>query len=127
MRLLLFCEHLDDELISEERYSYFDNSSVIQKVSRGVDWTDNGKVIRCIANHIALDRPKESTVRIEVHCKLNYYSCNTKHFLLIDNNFKDSVLFQFIYNPFFYSVLHFEMQNRIKNCNCFIIFFNINV
>jgi len=110
MRLLLFCEHLDDELIGEERYSYYDmkdNSSAIQKASRSLDWTDNGKKIRCIANHIALDRPKESTLLIEVQCKLNYYSCNTKHFLFIDIRFTTISKILFYFNLSFYSIIHF--------------------
>jgi len=72
MRLLLF-EHLDEEPIGEERISYDMNMNAIamQNASRSLDWTDNGRTIRCIANHIALDRPIEQTKPLEVYCKLS--------------------------------------------------------
>ncbi|XP_011700760.1 PREDICTED: fasciclin-3 [Wasmannia auropunctata] len=61
---------LDDEPISEERYTFYgtnmDDSSM-QNASRSLDWTDNGKMLKCIANHIALEKPIEKVVRIEVY------------------------------------------------------------
>ncbi|KZC10324.1 Fasciclin-3 [Dufourea novaeangliae] len=63
---------LDDEPIGyEERPTIYDsnvneNSLAVQNASRSLDWTDNGKVLRCRANHIALDKPKETTMQIQV-------------------------------------------------------------
>ncbi|KAL0131525.1 hypothetical protein PUN28_002811 [Cardiocondyla obscurior] len=62
---------LDDEPIGDERNIFYetnidDNSLAMQNASRSLDWTDNGKTLRCVANHIALDRPKESTMQLEV-------------------------------------------------------------
>ncbi|XP_011167086.1 fasciclin-3 isoform X2 [Solenopsis invicta] len=64
---------LDEEPIGDDRNAYNpynpyveDNLSV-QNASRSLDWTDNGKTLRCIASHIALDRPKESTMQLEVY------------------------------------------------------------
>ncbi|CAD1475435.1 unnamed protein product, partial [Heterotrigona itama] len=64
---------LDDEPIgNEERPTIYDsnvddNSLAVQNASRILDWTDNGKVLRCIASHIALDRPKETTMQLQVY------------------------------------------------------------
>ncbi|XP_011063956.1 PREDICTED: fasciclin-3 isoform X4 [Acromyrmex echinatior] len=60
---------LDEEPIGEERISYDMNMNAIamQNASRSLDWTDNGRTIRCIANHIALDRPIEQTKPLEVY------------------------------------------------------------
>lgn len=68
---------LDDEPIgTDERTMIYDtnvddNSLAMQNASRSLDWTDNGKILRCVANHIALDKPKEMTTQLEVHCKLS--------------------------------------------------------
>ncbi|XP_012271039.1 fasciclin-3 isoform X2 [Orussus abietinus] len=65
--------YLDDEPIgNEERPTIYDsniddNSLAVQNVSRSLDWTDNGKVLRCLANHIALDRPKETSLQLNVY------------------------------------------------------------
>ncbi|CAK9831433.1 Fas3 [Anthophora retusa] len=64
---------LDDEPIgNEERPTIYDSnvddkSVAVQNASRSLDWTDNGKVLRCVANHIALDRPKEATMQLQVY------------------------------------------------------------
>ncbi|KAK0094619.1 hypothetical protein PV326_010455 [Microctonus aethiopoides] len=43
------------------------NSLAVQKVSYSLKWTDNGKTLRCVVNHIALDHPKEITRQLEVY------------------------------------------------------------
>ncbi|XP_018301715.1 fasciclin-3 isoform X2 [Mycetomoellerius zeteki] len=61
---------LDEEPIGEEKPSSYDtntNTVAMQNASRSLDWTDNGRTIRCIANHIALDRPIEQTKPLEVY------------------------------------------------------------
>nr|XP_012136094.1 PREDICTED: fasciclin-3 isoform X2 [Megachile rotundata] len=64
---------LDDEPIgNEERPTIYDsnlddNSLAVQNASRSLDWTDNGKILRCVANHIALDKPKETTMQLQVY------------------------------------------------------------
>ncbi|KAH0951776.1 hypothetical protein HN011_005630 [Eciton burchellii] len=64
---------LDDEPIgTDERTTIYDtniddNSLAMQNASRSLDWTDNGKTLRCAASHIALDKPKEMTMQLEVH------------------------------------------------------------
>ncbi|XP_053971318.1 fasciclin-3 isoform X2 [Hylaeus volcanicus] len=63
---------LDDEPIgNEERPTIYDSnvddiSLAVQNATRSLDWTDNGKVLRCVASHIALDRPKETTMQLQV-------------------------------------------------------------
>ncbi|XP_050453410.1 fasciclin-3 isoform X2 [Cataglyphis hispanica] len=63
---------LDDEPIgNDDRTIVYDsnideNSLAMQNVSRSLDWTDNGKTLRCVASHIALDKPKETTLQLEV-------------------------------------------------------------
>ncbi|XP_057319433.1 fasciclin-3 isoform X5 [Microplitis mediator] len=44
-----------------------DESLSVQNVSYALKWSDNGKMIRCVANHIALDRPQETKRQLEVH------------------------------------------------------------
>lgn len=44
-----------------------DNSLAMQNASRSLDWTDNGKTLRCLAEHIALDKPKETTMQLEIY------------------------------------------------------------
>ncbi|XP_028049189.2 fasciclin-3 isoform X6 [Monomorium pharaonis] len=62
---------LDEEPIGDDRNIFYDpnmeDNLSMQNASRSLDWTDNGKTLRCIANHIALDRPKETTVQLEVY------------------------------------------------------------
>ncbi|XP_076687281.1 fasciclin 3 isoform X2 [Andrena cerasifolii] len=64
---------LDDEPIgNEERPTIYDsnvndNSLAVQNASRSLDWTDNGKVLRCVATHIALDKPKETNMQLQVY------------------------------------------------------------
>ncbi|XP_078050801.1 fasciclin 3, partial [Augochlora pura] len=64
---------LDDEPIgNEERPTIYDsevhdNSLAVQNASRSLDWTDNGRVLRCIASHVALDKPKETTMQLQVY------------------------------------------------------------
>ena len=64
---------LDEEPIgNEERPTIYDsnvndNSLAVQNASRSLDWTDNGKVLRCVATHIALDKPKETTMQLQVY------------------------------------------------------------
>ncbi|KAK0167050.1 hypothetical protein PV327_004497 [Microctonus hyperodae] len=43
------------------------NSLAVQKVSYSLKWTDNGKTLRCVVDHIALDHPKEITRQLEVY------------------------------------------------------------
>ncbi|KAM0733682.1 Fasciclin-3 [Formica fusca] len=63
---------LDDELIgNDDRTIVYDtnideNSLAMQNVSRTLDWSDNGRTVRCVASHIALDKPKETTLQLEV-------------------------------------------------------------
>ncbi|KAK1119670.1 hypothetical protein K0M31_013089 [Melipona bicolor] len=62
----------DEPIGNEERPTIYDsnvddNSLAVQNASRILDWTDNGKVLRCVASHIALDRPKETTMQLQVH------------------------------------------------------------
>ncbi|XP_020280130.1 fasciclin-3 isoform X5 [Pseudomyrmex gracilis] len=59
---------LDDEPIGYDVYeaNMKDNSLAIQNASRSLDWKDNGKMLRCVANHIALDKPLESTLELNV-------------------------------------------------------------
>ncbi|XP_018358859.1 PREDICTED: fasciclin-3 isoform X3 [Trachymyrmex cornetzi] len=59
---------LDEEPIGEERISYDMNRNAIamQNASRSLDWTDNNKVIRCIANHIALREPIIQNKTLEI-------------------------------------------------------------
>ncbi|XP_071565620.1 fasciclin-3 isoform X3 [Temnothorax nylanderi] len=62
---------LDDEPIGEERNTFYDtniddNSLAVQNASRSLEWTDNGKTLKCVANHIALDKPKVSTMQLQV-------------------------------------------------------------
>ncbi|XP_077266067.1 fasciclin 3 isoform X1 [Temnothorax americanus] len=61
---------LDDEPIGEDRNTYDtnidDDSLAVQNASRSLEWTDNGKTLRCVANHIALEKPKEMAVQLEV-------------------------------------------------------------
>ncbi|XP_048514962.1 fasciclin-3 isoform X1 [Athalia rosae] len=64
--------YLDDEPIgNEEKPTVYDsnvddNSLAVQNVSRVLDWFDNGKTLRCLASHIALDRPLRTTMQLEV-------------------------------------------------------------
>ncbi|XP_076248903.1 fasciclin 3 isoform X2 [Calliopsis andreniformis] len=63
---------LDDEPIGEERSTIYDsniddNSLAVQNASRSLDWTDNGKMLRCVASHIALDKPRETTMQLQVY------------------------------------------------------------
>ncbi|XP_076224216.1 fasciclin 3 isoform X2 [Nomia melanderi] len=64
---------LDDEQIgNEERPTIYDsnvndNSLAVQNASRSLDWTDNGKTLRCVATHIALNQPKERTLQLQVY------------------------------------------------------------
>ncbi|XP_034182931.1 fasciclin 3 isoform X3 [Osmia lignaria lignaria] len=64
---------LDDEPIgNEERPTIYDsnvddNSLAVQNASRSLDWTDNGKILRCVASHIALDKPKATTMQLQVY------------------------------------------------------------
>ncbi|CAK9817723.1 Fas3 [Anthophora quadrimaculata] len=64
---------LDDEPIgNEERPTIYDSnvddkSVAVQNASRSLNWDDNGKVLRCVANHIALDRPKETSMQLQVY------------------------------------------------------------
>lgn len=64
---------LDDEPIgNDDRTIVYDtnlddNSLAMQNASRSLDWTDNGKTLRCVASHIALDKPKETTMQLEIY------------------------------------------------------------
>ncbi|XP_072758776.1 fasciclin-3 isoform X2 [Anoplolepis gracilipes] len=55
----------DDKTILYETID--DNSLAMQNASRSLDWTDNGKTLRCVASHIALDRPKETTMQLDIY------------------------------------------------------------
>ncbi|KAK2588433.1 hypothetical protein KPH14_004432 [Odynerus spinipes] len=65
--------YLDDELLgSEERPIVYDSnvndmSVAVQNASRSLDWTDNGKTLRCVATHIALEEPKITTMQLQVY------------------------------------------------------------
>lgn len=65
--------YLDDELLgNDERPTIYDSnvndmSLAIQNASRSLDWTDNGKTLRCVANHIALETPKMTTMKLQVY------------------------------------------------------------
>nr|XP_050862049.1 fasciclin-3 isoform X10 [Vespula vulgaris] len=66
--------YLDDEpLGNDERPIIYEDPSMnevsmaVQNASRSLDWTDNSKTLRCIANHIALDKPKESKMQLQVY------------------------------------------------------------
>lgn len=80
----------DDEPLSYESRPTYDyaasNSSVaVLNVSHAVDWTDNGKMVRCLAHHIALDGPKETKQDLQVYCE--YYTIfpmNNWHHFFID-------------------------------------------
>ncbi|XP_024936696.1 fasciclin-3 isoform X3 [Cephus cinctus] len=64
--------YLDDELISHgERPTIYDsnvddNSLAVQNISRTIHWTDNGKFLRCLASHVALNEPMETKLQLEV-------------------------------------------------------------
>ncbi|XP_051162646.1 fasciclin-3 isoform X2 [Leptopilina boulardi] len=61
--------YLGDEKLSSEERSYFGNSESdqgMQNVTRSLEWTDHGKEVKCIATHIALDRPLESQMTLDV-------------------------------------------------------------
>ncbi|CAD6230577.1 GSCOCG00006829001-RA-CDS [Cotesia congregata] len=44
-----------------------ENTLAAKNVSYTIKSSDNGKMVRCIAHHLALDRPQESTRQLEVH------------------------------------------------------------
>ncbi|XP_029679306.1 fasciclin-3 isoform X2 [Formica exsecta] len=61
----------DDPIGKEDKTIVYDtnideNSLAMQNVSHTLDWSDNGKTVRCVASHIALDKPKETTLQLEV-------------------------------------------------------------
>lgn len=57
----------------EDRHVMYNDYSMqnmgMLNVTRILDWSDNGKMLRCIANHIALDKPLENTKLLNVYCK----------------------------------------------------------
>ncbi|XP_043475397.1 fasciclin-3 isoform X2 [Leptopilina heterotoma] len=61
----------DEKLSSEDRYSQFYGNSEsdqgMQNVTKSLEWTDHGKEVKCIATHIALDRPLESQMILDVN------------------------------------------------------------
>ncbi|XP_046476212.1 fasciclin-3 isoform X11 [Neodiprion pinetum] len=59
----------DEQIGLEEKpivYNYNNDSYVIQNATRVLSWTDNGKVLRCDATHLALDRPLSAKQQISV-------------------------------------------------------------
>lgn len=59
-------------MINDERttvYNQDDISTSIRNASRTLDWTDNGKQLKCVAGHIALDKPKETEKILWVECE----------------------------------------------------------
>ncbi|XP_046741533.1 fasciclin-3 isoform X2 [Diprion similis] len=59
----------DEQIGLEERPVIRDSNNdtlVIQNATRVLSWTDNGKVLRCDATHLALDRPLSATRQISV-------------------------------------------------------------
>jgi hypothetical protein len=46
-----------------------EETQAVLNTSRSVTPSDNGKTLRCVADHIALQQPLETTRQIEVHCK----------------------------------------------------------
>ncbi|KAH0550221.1 hypothetical protein KQX54_018193 [Cotesia glomerata] len=62
---------LDDQPLEREFGSNVYDSNGNENTQKNVSYTikssDNGKMVRCIAHHMALDRPQESTRQLEVH------------------------------------------------------------
>lgn len=76
MTVLFNC--VDDELLGKnpqddrsDRYS--DNAPGYVNVSRSLDWTDHDKVLKCVTEHIALDQPKWTSIKLEVFCKFFFF------------------------------------------------------
>ncbi|KAI4486288.1 hypothetical protein M0802_012393, partial [Mischocyttarus mexicanus] len=67
--------YLDDEYLNnDDRPFLYDDPSMneassiaMKNTSRSLDWSDNGKTLRCVANHVALDKPKESKMQLQVY------------------------------------------------------------
>ncbi|XP_011309476.1 fasciclin-3 isoform X2 [Fopius arisanus] len=62
---------LDNETLPRDnsRFAYNTNEDSMATVnaSRILDWSDNGKYIRCVAEHIALDTPMEAHKQLQVY------------------------------------------------------------
>lgn len=56
-----------------------ENSRAVRNFSRILESTDDGKTIRCMATHIALDRPLTKTQQLDVQCELigTYFCLDT--------------------------------------------------
>lgn len=61
-----------NELIESfnERFSQYSRPTEA-KTTRSVAPSDHGKIVRCVAEHIALPQPLETSRRIEVYCEYN--------------------------------------------------------
>lgn len=63
----------DNETISRDnsRLAYNSNENTLSMVnaSRTLNWSDNGRLVRCVAEHMALDEPKEVVKQLQVYCK----------------------------------------------------------
>ncbi|XP_032672787.1 fasciclin-3 isoform X2 [Odontomachus brunneus] len=58
--------YLDNELL-DNKYVYDSvEDNDMKNVTRDLQWSDNGKTLRCVANHIALDKPLETTKTLNV-------------------------------------------------------------
>ncbi|XP_015108830.1 fasciclin-3 isoform X2 [Diachasma alloeum] len=61
---------LDNETLSRDnsRFGYNTNedSMSVVNATRILDWSDNGKYVRCVADHIALDKPMEVHRQLQV-------------------------------------------------------------
>ncbi|EFN79565.1 Fasciclin-3 [Harpegnathos saltator] len=64
--------YLDNDLLEEDKsmlYNEYRNhmqQTDVKNVTRTLDWSDNGKMIRCVANHIALEKPLETSMLLNV-------------------------------------------------------------
>lgn len=81
----------DNELLGkspQEFDGFSDNTPGYVNVSRSLDWTDHGKTLRCVVDHIALPRPRVTTMNLDVHCTFftffifhNAYICFTYRYI----------------------------------------------
>ncbi|XP_066602319.1 fasciclin-3 isoform X4 [Prorops nasuta] len=65
--------YLDNEPIDNfDRSTFYDSninesSLAVHNATRSLLWSDNGKTLRCLASHIALERPKETGMQLQVY------------------------------------------------------------
>ncbi|XP_014479643.1 PREDICTED: fasciclin-3 isoform X2 [Dinoponera quadriceps] len=59
--------YLGNDLLDEtQQYEHSIQPTGIKNVTHVLDWKDNGKTIRCVGNHIALDKPLEASMLLDV-------------------------------------------------------------